>query len=115
MEYKINDEHVYLLSDDGRLLGNVDFRESSPHVFNIEHTVVLPELRGQGIAGKLVAKTIEEIHRRGGKVTASCEYAQAWMERHPMSQDETASDEAVAEISQRLIERNKGAYGELAK
>lgn len=69
MEFHANDEHVYLTNERGELLA----------------TVVLPELRGQGIASKLVAKTVEEIHRRGGKVTATCTYAKSWLERHPQA------------------------------
>lgn len=87
MEFHANDEHVYLTNERGELLANADFRETAPGVFDIYHTVVLPELRGQGIASKLVTKTVEEIHRRGGKVTATCTYAKAWMERHPQEED----------------------------
>ena len=82
LEFQVNEEHVFLLGEQGNLLANADFRETSPGVFDIYHTVVLPELRGQGIASKLVAKTVDEIHRRGGTVTASCTYAKAWLERH---------------------------------
>ena len=85
MEFHANDEHVYLTNERGELLANADFRETAPGVFDIYHTVVLPELRGQGIASKLVAKTVEEIHRRGGKVTATCTYAKSWLERHPQA------------------------------
>ena len=87
MEFHANDEHVYLTNERGELLANADFRETAPGIFDIYHTVVLPELRGQGIAAKLVAKTVEEIHRRGGKVTSTCTYAKAWMERHPQEED----------------------------
>lgn len=83
MEFHANDEHVYLTNKRGELLANADFRETAPSVFDIYHTVVLPKLRGQGVASKLVAKTVEEIHRRGGKVMASCTYAKAWLERYP--------------------------------
>ena len=83
LEFQVNEEHVFLLGEQGKLLANADFRETAPGVFDIYHTVVLPELRGQEIASKLVAKTVEEIHRRGGKVTATCTYAKAWLERHP--------------------------------
>ena len=83
LEFHANDEHVYLTNERGELLANTDFRETTPGVFDIYHTVVLPELRGHGVASKLVAKTVKEIHQRGGKVTATCTYAKAWLERHP--------------------------------
>jgi len=87
MEFHVSDEHVYLTNERGELLANADFRETAPGVFDIYHTVVLPELRGQGIASKLVAKTVEEIHKRGGRVTATCTYAKAWLERYPQEGD----------------------------
>ena len=82
LEFQVTEDHVFLLGEQGNLVANADFHETSPGVFDISHTVVLPELRGQGIASKLVAKTVDEIHRRGGTVTASCTYAKAWLERH---------------------------------
>ena len=87
LNFQVNKEHVFLLDEQGKLLANADFRETAPGIFDIYHTVVLPELRGQGIASKLVAKTVEEIHRRGGKVTATCTYAKAWLKRHPHEED----------------------------
>ena len=56
MEFHANDEHVYLTNERGELLANADFRETAPGIFDIYHTVVLPELRGQGIAAKLVRR-----------------------------------------------------------
>lgn len=90
MEFHANDEHVYLTNERGELLANADFRETAPGVFDIYHTVVLPELRGHGIAAKLVAKTVEAIHHRGGKVTATCTYAKAWLDRHPQEENSSS-------------------------
>ncbi|WP_366516121.1 N-acetyltransferase [Selenomonas sp.] len=39
------------------------------------------------LTSKIVAKTVDEIHRRDGTVTASCTYAKAWLERHPQKED----------------------------
>ena len=89
MEFHANDEHVYLTNERGELLANADFRETAPGVFDIYHTVVMPELRDHGLASKLVARTVEEIHRRGGKVAATCTYAKAWLEHHPQENEST--------------------------
>lgn len=52
--------------------------------------VVADAARGRGticlaVSPSLKAKTVEEIHRRGGKVTATCTYAKSWLERHPQA------------------------------
>ena len=83
MEFQTNDEHVYLKDEQGETIANADFRETTHGVFDIYHTEVSEKLRGQGVASKLVARTVEEIHNRSGKVTATCTYAKAWLDRHP--------------------------------
>ena len=97
MEFQVNDEHVYLTNERGELLANADFRETAPGVFDIYHTVVLPELRGHGVASKLVARTVEEIHQRGGKVTATCTYAKVWLKRHPQEKNPISRDTKTVE------------------
>ena len=51
-------------------------------VYIINHTYVDDRLRGQGIASELVRQAVEEIERRGGRVKASCSYAQLWLARN---------------------------------
>lgn len=60
------------------------FRKQRREYNDIFHTEVDASLQGQGIAGKLVARTVAEIERRGGKTMedASCSYAAAWLKRH---------------------------------
>lgn len=47
----------------------------SDGVMDITHTVVLPEMRGQGIAKMLVDKALDFAHEEGLGTTASCTYA----------------------------------------
>lgn len=42
---------------------------------NIEHTVVDPEFRGQGIAEKMVDQAIRFAREQGLQLTATCSYA----------------------------------------
>ena len=46
------------------------------------HTYVDDRLRGQGIASELVRRAVEEIECRGGRLKATCSYAQLWLERN---------------------------------
>lgn len=64
-------------------LGMITFPETAPGVFCIDHTEVDPSLKGQGIGAQLVEKAVASIRGQGGKVTATCSYARAWLDKHP--------------------------------
>ncbi|MDH7452447.1 GNAT family N-acetyltransferase [Luteimonas composti] len=49
----------------------------------ITHTGVPTELRGRGIAGQLVRAAFDHARAQGLRVVPQCEYAAAWLERHP--------------------------------
>ena len=49
----------------------------------IDAVEVSPALRGQGIAGQLVAHAVDTANAEGLAVQAYCSYAQAWLSRHP--------------------------------
>lgn len=46
-------------------------------------TFTPPELRGQGIAGKIVEFALEHAKANHYKVIPSCPYVRAYIERHP--------------------------------
>ena len=75
---------------DGEEVGEVTFApQQYPErdgVYVINHTYVDDRLRGQGIASDLVRLAVEEIERRGGRVKATCSYAQLWLARLPEQQ-----------------------------
>jgi predicted GNAT family acetyltransferase len=56
-------------------------------VMAITHTEVAPELEGQGIAGDLVRAALGHARANGLKVRPLCSYVQAYMRRHPETQD----------------------------
>jgi uncharacterized protein len=49
----------------------------------LTHTFVPPELRGRGIAEKLVRAALDDARRQGRKVVPQCSYVAAFIERHP--------------------------------
>jgi predicted GNAT family acetyltransferase len=51
------------------------------------HTVVPPELRGRGIAEKLVRAALAEARAVGRKVVPQCSYVARFIERHKEYQD----------------------------
>ena len=73
-------DRIYLPDEDGNILAEITFPETSEGQFTINHTFVDGSLRGQGIASQLVQAAVDEIERRGGTVAATCSYALKWLE-----------------------------------
>ncbi len=48
-----------------------------------EHTLVPPEIAGQGIAAKLVEALIEDARAQGFRIVPACSYVAAAFARHP--------------------------------
>ena len=51
-------------------------------VINFNHTYVPNQLRGQGIAGKIVKKGLEYAKGNNLKIIPSCSYVYDYVERH---------------------------------
>ena len=51
------------------------------------HTIVPPELRGRGIAEKLVRAALADARAAGHKVVPACSYVAKFIERHREFQD----------------------------
>jgi uncharacterized protein len=55
--------------------------------YNLAHTYVPEQLRGQGIAEELVRGALEQIREEGAKFLPSCPFVQAFLKRHPEYRD----------------------------
>ena len=73
---------VYAEDDEGRLVAEITFPMTEPGVYCIDHTFVGGSLRGQGVADRLVRAALEQIQANGGRPTATCSYAAAWLDKH---------------------------------
>ena len=80
MEYITEKHRIYVIEGDEEV-GEVTFPERDG-VSVINHTYVDDRYRGQGIASELVRRAVEEIESRGGRVEATCSYAQLWLARN---------------------------------
>jgi predicted GNAT family acetyltransferase len=78
----ITEENRIICMEEQRQVGEICFPETENGVYDINHTFVDSSMQGKGIAGQLVALAIEEIKRKGGKITASCSYAKRYMEKN---------------------------------
>ncbi len=66
---------------DGKL-SKLDYIEDGKN-FVITHVGVQPELRGQGVAGRIVQVGLEYAKARSLRVVPMCSYAAAYIRRHP--------------------------------
>ncbi len=78
----ITEENRIICVEEEKQVGEVCFPETEKGVYDINHTFVDSCMQGKGIAAQLVALAIEEIKRKGGKITASCSYAKRYMEKN---------------------------------
>ena len=51
------------------------------------HTETDPVVKGQGVASTLAAGALDDVRRRGLKVTPRCPFIAAYIKRHPAYQD----------------------------
>jgi predicted GNAT family acetyltransferase len=51
--------------------------------FVMTHTFVPPELRGRGVAEKLVRAALDHAASEGLRVVPACSYVEAFIRRHP--------------------------------
>ena len=54
------------------------------------HTGVPDELEGRGIGGRLVRAAVDAARARGLTLVPRCQFARAWLERHPDVADTVA-------------------------
>ena len=82
VEFQITDGRVYYQDEKSEVLAQATYSYVSEGVVDIDHTYVSPVLRGQGIAGKLMEALASDLRAKGLKATASCSYAEAWLEKN---------------------------------
>ena len=83
MTYTTEPERIYATDEKGKVIAEITF-PAHDAVATIDHTFVDPSLRGQGIAAQLVQMAVEKIHADGNQVAATCPYAVAWLQKHPV-------------------------------
>jgi predicted GNAT family acetyltransferase len=66
----------------GEQFSKLDYIQDEEN-FVITHVGVHPELRGQGLAGKITQVSLEYAKEHGLRVVPMCSYAAAYLRRHP--------------------------------
>jgi uncharacterized protein len=75
------DENRFETLVDG-YLSKLDYIQDGKN-FVITHVGVHPELRGQGVAGRVVQVSLEYARENSLRVIPMCSYAAAYIRRHP--------------------------------
>jgi predicted GNAT family acetyltransferase len=71
---------------EGKLAGSLFYREREGELVLV-HTEVEEGFEGQGIGGRLVAATLDDIRARGLRMRPFCPFVRAYLERHPEYDD----------------------------
>lgn len=65
---------------DGEVLGEITWKEKDG-IMHMDHTVVSPKLRGQGVAGKLLDEAADYARSNNLKMNAICSYVVSAFEK----------------------------------
>lgn len=76
------DASRYEARADGEVAGVIDYTRDGD-VLDMTHTEVRPEHQGQGTASTLVRGALDDVRRRGLRITPSCSYVRSWIGKHP--------------------------------
>lgn len=82
MDWKYENGRIYCLSEDNELLAETTFVRKENGEVDINHTYVNPLLRGKGVAGTMMEVVAEYLRKQSLKATASCSYANVWLQKH---------------------------------
>jgi predicted GNAT family acetyltransferase len=66
---------------DGNLMGFVDYK-LHPGVITFLHAETLPDFRGQGVAGRIATKSLDDARALGLRVKPACPFYQDFLAEH---------------------------------
>lgn len=81
-------ENKLVYEYEGKRVGEVCYRYIDDNTIDIYHTYVDPFYRGRHIAANLMQGLFEQLKLNQQQATASCQYAKAWMQKHPEYQEQ---------------------------
>lgn len=75
MEFKREDNALVYRDEAGKKQAEITWKPGSqPDTIAVDHTNVSPDLRGQGVAGKLLDSLVELVEEEGKQIKAVCPY-----------------------------------------
>ena len=79
MEVKRGNSCYYIGEDENNYKGILTY-EGKGDVIDATHTIVKPEFGGQGLAGELVKKLVEDARNENKKIKGTCSYVHKKLE-----------------------------------
>lgn len=76
------DRSTYEVTVAGDVVGRADYVAEGDNVV-FTHTIVKPEHRGRGIAGRLVEHAVEDVRGKGLHPVGQCWYVADYLADHP--------------------------------
>lgn len=85
MEFKIvKDGNSYVHYDEtGKINAKISFKLKGENIVVVDSTFVDPDLRGKGIADKLLDHLVKEMAVEGKKIEAKCSYIEKKFAKNP--------------------------------
>jgi predicted GNAT family acetyltransferase len=87
MDFIYEENKISSRDETGKTLAEVTFPSINDTLVNIDHTYVSPDLRGLGVADKLLTALAEKLRAEGRMAYPSCPYAVKWFGEHPDFKD----------------------------
>lgn len=87
MEIKRDDYIFYIGDNKDKPKAFISFEDGKDNEIVVTHTVVSKELRGQGIAGKLVEEIINFARSENRKIIPICSYVVDYFQKHEEYED----------------------------
>ena len=75
MEIKKGNNKFYIGETEEDMIARITWKNGGNNIIVIDHTIVDPSLRGQGVAGKLLQKVVEMAREENLKIVPVCSYA----------------------------------------
>jgi predicted GNAT family acetyltransferase len=80
-------ENTIVYKEEGKVLAEVAYPPIGIGLVDICRTHVDDALRGQGMAGQLLERTVTELRKTCRRAALTCDYAVKWFEQHPEYND----------------------------
>ncbi len=82
MNWTFEEGRIFCVDENNAVLAETTYISGEDGSVEIDHTYVNPELRGMGIAGKMMKVVADYFSQNGRMMSATCWYAGDWLQKH---------------------------------